>query len=381
MVILDIKIDNFLLFRDFSMSLTYPKKPVYSSISEEHLAGRPNFRYKKLIVLMGANATGKTALGKVLMGALNFISRKDMSLISELIEDPQKDASFTLDMAFDDNYLYRVTTIFQARKKKNTEIKSEDIQVTVNKEKILKADSYEKCLERLENKEPLAFDNFVQALDSIPFITWKFELRFVDAGIQRIIEPGDPKLYAAVLEDTLRALDPRIEQIEKINGKDNDNTFIIHFRNHSVLIKDGLVVEKEKLSSGTADGVGIADLITSMKLKANNFVYCDEKFSHVHAAAETAFLALMADLIGDNQQLFFTTHNTDVLDMNLPFHSYAFLRRDMYDENKITCVYASDYLKKNNVSLKNAVENDLFGTTPDTDPIYSVSELFKEAGL
>jgi translation initiation factor RLI1 len=77
MVLLDIKLTNFLLFNDFSMNLSYPKKPVNSSIEKEHLVDRPNFRYKKLIVLMGANASGKTALGKVLMGAFNFISKKE----------------------------------------------------------------------------------------------------------------------------------------------------------------------------------------------------------------------------------------------------------------------------------------------------------------
>ena len=380
MVILNIKLDNLLLFSDISMNLSYPKKPVNSTISNEHLADRPNFRYKKLIVLMGANATGKTALGKILMGIFCFIARREYTLISELIEDPLKDASFSIDMAFEDNYLYRIDAVFRGRKKKNAEIKSDNIEVTIKKERILKTDSYERCVERLERKEPLVFDNNIQALESIPFITWKFELRFTN-GFQRTLDPDNPKLYSAVLEDTLKALDPRIEQVEKINDKDSDNTFIIHYKNHSVLIKDGIVVENEQLSSGTADGVGIAELITSLRVRANDFIYCDEKFAYVHSASETAFLALMVDIIGDNQQMFFTTHNTDILDMNLPFHTYAFLRRDMYDDNKVSCIYASDYLKKNNVSLKNAVENDLFGTNPDTDPIYNVIELFKEAGI
>lgn len=96
MVLLDIKLKNFLLFNDFSMNLSYPKKTVNSSIENEHLVNRPNFRYKKLIVLMGANASGKTALGKVLMAAFNFISKRESALIAELIEDTQKDACFSM---------------------------------------------------------------------------------------------------------------------------------------------------------------------------------------------------------------------------------------------------------------------------------------------
>ena len=377
MVLLDIKLTNFLLFNDFSMNLSYPKKPVNSSIEKEHLVDRPNFRYKKLIVLMGANASGKTALGKVLMGAFNFISKKEYALITELIEDTQKDASFSLDMAFDDNYLYRVSALFKGRKKSYSEIRSEDILVEVKKEKILKGDSYEKCVQRLEEKNPEKYDSCIQALESIPFISWNFELRFVDRGIQRVIEPFEPNVYTAVLEETLKALDPRIIQVKKIEDRGKDNTFIIDYKNHSVLIKDGIVMEAEKLSSGTADGVGIAGLITSIKLKATNFIYCDEKFAQIHPDAEKAFLALMTDMLDGNQQLFFTTHNTDTLDLNLPFHTFAFLRRDESDDNNVSCIYASDYLKKNNQSLKNAVENDLFSTSPDTDSIYRLNEIFQ----
>lgn len=380
MVLLDIKLDNFLLFNDFSMNLSYAKKPVQSSIENEHLAGRPNFRYKKAIILMGANATGKTALGKVLMGIFNFIAKREYALISDLIEDSKKDASFSVDMAFDDNCLYRIAATFKGRKR-FAELKSGDIEVEVRKEAIQKNDSYEKCVNRMLEKEPQHFDNYIQALENIPFITWKFELRYADTGIQRVLEPVEPVIYASVLEETLKALDPRIEGVKRIRDKGNDNTFIIDYKNHSILIKDGIVTEPENLSSGTADGVAIADLLTSIKLRANDFVYCDEKFAHVHSSSETAFLALLIDLLGDNQQLLFTTHNTDVLDMNLPFHSFAFLRRDEFDDNKVSCIYASDYLKRNNQSLKNAVENDVFLTTPNTDVIFRLNEIFQEVGV
>ena len=75
MVILNVQLNNLLAFENLELNFSYPKKIVDSSISHEHLQDRPNFRYKKLIVLMGANATGKTALGRVLMGIINFISR------------------------------------------------------------------------------------------------------------------------------------------------------------------------------------------------------------------------------------------------------------------------------------------------------------------
>lgn len=41
----------------------------------------------------------------------------------------------------------------------------------------------------------------------------------------------------------------------------------------------------------------------------------------------------------------------------------------------ISCVCASDYLKKNTDSIKNAVENDLFSISPKLDLIYELDNL------
>ena len=77
-------------------------------------------------------------------------------------------------------------------------------------------------------------------------------------------------------------------------------------------------------------------------------------------------------MLGPDRQLFYTTHNSDILDMDLPKQSFAFMRRDKSDGNRISCVYASAYLKKNTDSLKNAVENDLFSSAPNVDRVLEV---------
>ena len=76
MVVMDVKIDNFICFRNFHMNMTYPKKIVGSYIENEFLPGRTNFRYKKVNIIMGANASGKTSIGKMLMRIFNFIDKK-----------------------------------------------------------------------------------------------------------------------------------------------------------------------------------------------------------------------------------------------------------------------------------------------------------------
>ena len=73
----------------------------------------------------------------------------------------------------------------------------------------------------------------------------------------------------------------------------------------------------------------------------------------------------MLDHIGDNEQLIFTTHNTDMLDLNLPKHSYVFLRKRLEDgKYQVSAISASEVLKRNTDSLRNAVENDVFASLP-----------------
>ena len=41
-------------------------------------------------------------------------------------------------------------------------------------------------------------------------------------------------------------------------------------------------------------------------------------------------------------------------------------------EETIQLIHADEYIKKNNVSLRNAVNNDLFNSSPDVSGIYEL---------
>ena len=133
------------------------------------------------------------------------------------------------------------------------------------------------------------------------------------------------------------------------------------------------------LSSGTKSGIAVADVLYSLIQGSNGFYYCDEKFSYIHSDIEKAILSLMIDFVRPNDQLFFTTHNTDILDMNLPKHSFTFLRKDVKNnEIPITCIEASSLLKRSTDSLRNAIENDLFSPAPAVELIYDIADLVKK---
>ena len=108
MIIMDLKIDNFFAFKEFHMNMAYPKKIVNSYIPNEHLWGRDNFRYKKVNILMGGNATGKTSIGKMLMAICNFIERDDMHGLLDRITDVNRDATISMDFVGDEFVMYRL---------------------------------------------------------------------------------------------------------------------------------------------------------------------------------------------------------------------------------------------------------------------------------
>lgn len=371
MIVMKLKLDNFLLFKDFEINMSYPKKIVGSSIDEEHLSTRPNFRYKKLIILMGANATGKTALGRVLMGICNFIQRKEYNALVGLIEDFTKPASFEMDFVAEENKLYRITATISPRT--NVSYESNDIQVCVKFLDILANDNYERCSARFDKVECESTSNYIVELEKIPPLSWMFEYPFASEGKQRGIKPIISSLYCSYLTAVLHALDPRIKSVVQV--PEAEDTYLIMRDNGAIIIEKGELKSPEKLSSGTQEGIGVANLLATMKLHAGKFYYCDEKFSHIHSEVEKAFLSLLVELLGPDEQLFFTTHNLDVLDMDFPLHSFAFMRRNEYEDNAPSCVFASEYIKKNDVSLKAAVENDIFSASPDVSEIFSILKM------
>ena len=96
MIVTDIRLDNFMAFKNFHMNMSYPKKIVNSYIEEEFLKDHPNFRYKKVNIIMGANASGKTSLGRMLMNIFNFMDKKEMEKITGVIFDTHKRATFSI---------------------------------------------------------------------------------------------------------------------------------------------------------------------------------------------------------------------------------------------------------------------------------------------
>lgn len=364
MIVMNITLDNMYSFNDFTITMAYPKKIVNSSIENEYLRERPNFRYKKLVILMGANASGKTTLGRALMGIFNFITKKIPDSIVSCINDKERVASFMIEFVPNLETMFRVGATFHPTE--TGSYTEEDIELVVKAVSISKLDSYETCVKKLDALESHKI-SFIKALEEVEKFGWFFSYPYPENTI-KTVKTLDRGKFLSTLEIVLTALDPSVQEVRE--GTDIAGSYVIKINGHDLILTDEKILNDGMLSSGTKSGIDIAIMLTSMITNRNGFYYCDEKFSYIHSDMEKEILAKMIEKLGNDEQLFFTTHTTDILDMTLPKHSFVFLKKEKIDDRfAVRCVYADTYLKRNTDSLRKAVENDLFSIAPNVSRI------------
>ena len=351
MIILDVKLNNIYGFDDFHINFTYPKKVVGSLIENEHLDGRERFRYLKAVILMGANAAGKTSFGKALLKIFNAINESNEAYFKELVTGDTS-AGFQVDFVNEGFTLHRVCGTVN---KQNVELQYFNAEIGVS-------DSYEKTVSKLKERT----DEIGGSLKKLKKAVGALNYRFAYPEIESSLKLSDIK--NEVLLKTLRAvigtLDPTLTDISM--AKDLKDSFIIRRRSQEIIIQEGKLLNKDILSSGTAEGIDVSVFLASMLSGNGSFYYCDEHFSYIQSDIEKRIFGLMLERLGKNDQLIFTTHNTDMLDLNLPKHTFAFLKKEIEDgEFRVSAVFASEILKRNTDSVKCALENDVFGSIPD----------------
>ena len=347
--------------------MSYPKKIVDSTIENEYLKERPNFRYRKVNIIMGGNATGKTSIGKLLMLFANYFGDGICKRFIDVIDDYEKEAILKVDFVTNNKNILHRFEMFITPKPKDG-YKENNVNIHIYYTSIGVKENYEVCAKRLDEKNCSEV-----SYEQVNTRGWYFSYP-QDAYKNKtynIIEENEKYLY--ILEQTLKTLDPSIKEVVKI--QEVNNSYAIKLGNRSVIIQDGAIANGDILSSGTKAGLDISYIIASLICNLHDLYYCDELFSYVNSDVEKACLSIIIDKLVDRKQLFFTTHNTDILDMQLPKHSFVFLKKDINDFNMpIKCIYASQYLKRNTDSLKHAVENDLFCTAPELHRLYEIAE-------
>lgn len=351
MIIMDLKLNHVYGFDDFHINFSYPRRLTTSLIGHEALAGRERFRYKKAIVLMGTNASGKTCLGKALFKIFQSIREANETILRDLASGNQC-ASFQVDFVNEGYVLHRLSG----------EVSAEDVNIRYYSAEIGEMDSYEMAVTKLTDRTAEVSDGLKKLRKIVGPLEFRFAYPEIETSLR--ISNVDEQILLHTLSAVIGTLDPTLTDISI--AKDLKNSFVIRRRDQEIIIQDGKLLNKELLSSGTIEGIDVAVFLAAMSSDKNCFYYCDEHFTYVQSDIEKRIFGLMVERLGPNEQLIFTTHNTDMLDLNLPKHSFAFLRKNIEDGTfRVSVIFASELLKRNTDSVRCAMENDVFNSLPD----------------
>lgn len=372
MVVMKLKADNLYDFNDFSVDFSYPKKIVGNPLDKEWLKDFPNFRYRRFNIIIGANSTGKTTLGQLLNLIFVLLNRKEISGLIDAINDKNKESSFEIDVVPSDT-LYRIKATLPPNSDQENR---NNIFLSIRHTKLESNDTYESATARIEQikEEPLYY---VDALEKQMAIGWKFSFP-ENSTVKYNYEKKDENTYCHLLESILKVFDPSIDKVT-INPL-MEKCFYIYFKASN----DPLVVENNKplfainyMSSGTKYAFNIADIIWGLKRDMFGFYYLDEQFSFVNSEIELAIIAHLSGYSKNDDQIFITTHNTNVLNMDFPVHTFGFLKKSIIenDKDKIEYINASEYEKRNTASIENHYKNDCFSVLPDLSGIYKLGEI------
>lgn len=351
MILLDVILKHVYGFDEFHIDFSYPRKLSASLLGDETLIGRERFRYKKAVILMGTNATGKTSLGKALLKIFSSIKEANEAVLRDLATGDAP-AEFQVDFVNQGYILQRFAG----------SVDHDNVNIHYFTADIGETDSYEMAAAKFKDRTEELNGSFKRLRKAVGTLDYRFAYPEIEKSLR--VSGIDQKEMLKTLSAVIGTLDPTLTDVSI--AKDLKDSFVIRRRGEEIIIQDGKLLNRELLSSGTAEGIDVAVFLASMLSHKESFYYCDEHFSYIESEIEKRIFGLMVERLKGNGQLIFTTHNTDMLNLNLPKHTFAFMKKEITDgKYAVSVTFASDILKRNTDSVKCAMENDVFESLPD----------------
>lgn len=390
MIILSLKCSNIFMFHDFQLDFTYPRKTKYDITIDEVLFPESKINVRKRLVILGGNASGKTTFGKLLCAITNYLAGREVedkriNLFHALYHKEER-GYFEIEFAIN-RMAYWLRCEFDNKQIIREELKRERIYKSYNistlrdklygqpnlmsyafdKDSPIKSNrSFGSVLLRRPDHEKILKD----IRENLGF--HYFFSRFADSSKDAKIQ-----IPVSFIDKILPKIDNSIDRVAALAVKDEavkTESYIILFKNgDQITIPEGnlALADKERLSHGTYEALYFLSALEEMKQRAKDLIFVDEKLAHLHTELE-AYLIMKAFWVDHAGQVFFTSHNSELLDLNLPNHAFLLFRRN--EDNYNQALYVSDRLTKNDRSVRNYYENDYFGVLPD----YSVLDEFFE---
>ena len=229
MIVMRIKLDHIYSFNNFEVDFTYPKKVKNSLIRDEYLSGNESFRYKKVNIFIGSNASGKTTLIKSIWSVIYFLNKKESISIERMINKNFKKSTIEMDFVTsrnNKNILNRViiNTINSDSVKIKMAHKMINLTTTIN---------YEKASEKLDEIETV-FKDYLEVLNECKFsFGWYTSLPITEAPFDEVYfenvkSEAEEKEYIHILTKVLSTLDPAILSIRR--SRDSKDAYVINHK-------------------------------------------------------------------------------------------------------------------------------------------------------
>ncbi|HED4421705.1 TPA: ATP-binding protein, partial [Pasteurella multocida] len=331
MIFTHLYIDNLYNFYESKIDLTFKREIVASSVPEECLEVRPKFKYKKLCILLGANASGKTSLGKILHFISSFL-RKPTQFPTDAINNKQEKAVIEVEFVIPHNNTLNSLKIEQgidcetpififssipirkndsnviARKRLN-EFKASEGRLNI-RDSIYLYNTIEE-----QNRNLIEFEKISRKIHK--YYGWYY--LFSNNDTTKMDLSRSEYLNANILKSVLTTFDSSITSVTETRDEEGLNGYNIRFTNKDSILIDrtGEATNKNRLSKGTYDAIQVADflawVIGEKSTEQSSMTYfLDEKMAYSHSEIEQAIVNLIVQKLSQNTQFFYTTHNHDI---------------------------------------------------------------------
>ena len=383
MIILSLKCDNIFMFKDFFIDFTYSRKLSHPLSEKDYLFPGSRINVRKRMLILGGNASGKTTFGKILCAISNFIIGRtlvDEKLhLQKAIYALKKESSFEIEFVMED-IAYRLKAVFNSKELLRETLSVVKIHKSYNIKNLRRlldttADKFFYKKEGRSLRSNGELKPFFSKVLTNPSNKNIFEHISKNMGFHYMFsnfaeQSSESKINIPVkmFNDILPNIDNSVEKVLPITTSDKKiktNSYLISFKNGTnITIPDGdlMASNKDRLSHGTYEALKFLNIINEIKYRIKDIIFVDEKLAHLHVELE-AYLIMKSFQLNRSSQIFFTSHNSELLDLNLPNNSFILFKRNENGYNEM--VYVSDKVKKNDRRIRYLYENDFFGVLPD----------------
>lgn len=316
---------------------------------------------------IGINASGKTAVLKVILLALEIINNEPINHIETMdILGDAKDVK--LNMYFfseKTNEICRLETIITSQKSKSEGISYRIVSESLWTKGIAEVTTRKAMLD-FESREPIMVrsgrEDFLSDDVSIMIARnkkTKEHMRIVN--LLKYTNENVLPLSEDIPVEVITFLDPTIE---RLHFDENDNKTLIHlkFKGKEEILLNNPVELNNYLSSGTIKGM-ITFTLAQEVLQSGGYIVVDEVENHFNKEIVTTLMRFFMDskLNKNGGTLIFSTHYPELLD-EYDRNDSIFITRN---RSGITVENLTNILKRNDIKKSDAYQSGfLEGTTP-----------------